>query len=435
MEDDLIRALLVAVFASALGLMQTARFDAVEKPLLRVALLAHGACGFVHILVTTSLYEGGDLFNFTAYGERLAELLRYDFGGTASSVLALLFHQTPSVDLGTFEVEGSSTGSMFGLAGWLVYLTGGSVYTLGTVISMAAYFGQVALYEAFKSEFQKPVHRRLLFAAVLVPSVIFWSAALLKEAVTMIGLGHALLGMVRLRRKVSTDAAARLVLGALPIGLTKPYILFGLVLAGAVWLYAEVSRAKHTAFKAGYVLMAVALAMAGVMALGSVFPQYAISGVVDQAVNQRASSVAAATGGSDFAVDTAVGADEMSLPTEMALAPWAIVTAIYRPSFFDATSVQVAVNAVETSALLFVTIRALRRRRLKEAWATVASTPMLMFALVFSLVLGLGVGLSTSNFGTLSRYRMPLAPFFWALILVLDARQAASEPLGRAGGA
>lgn len=431
MEEDLIRALVVAVLASALGLVQSGRFDAVERPLLRTALLAHGACGFLHILITANLYGGGDLFAYTNVGERLAGLLRFDFSGTAGSVLALLFRQTPQIDFGDLA-EGSSTGSMFGLSAWLAYLTGGSTYTLGTAVSMAAYFGQVALYDAFKSEFPRPLHRRLLFAAVLVPSVIFWSAALLKEAVTMIGLGHAVLGMVRLRRRVTKGAVARLVLGVLPVGLMKSYVLFALVLAGAVWLYAEVSRAKRASFKAGYVILAVAFAMAGVMALGSVFPEYAISGVVDHAVNQRAISVEAASAGSDFATDTAVRADEMSLPTQMALAPWAIVTAIYRPSFFDATSPQVAINALETTALLFVTIRALRRRGLKAAWSTVASTPMLVFALVFSLILGLGVGLSTSNFGTLSRYRMPLAPFFWALILVLDARQPASEPLAHA---
>jgi hypothetical protein len=422
-EDDLLRATIAFLVFATFGLSQTGRFDRVEKPLLRAALLAHGAAAFVHILIMGNLIDGGDLFSYTRHGGRVADLLRSDLGGNAYSVLQLLFHQTPNVDLGTSEFEGSSTGAMVGLSAWCTYLTGGSVYTLGVTISMAAYFGQVALYEALKHEFPQYLHRRLLIAAMLVPSVIFWSSALLKEAVVTVGLGHAVLGMVRTLRGASKGSIIRLLLGALPIAMTKPYILFGFVLAGAIWIYAETSRARPGGFKAGYVLLALVVGMVGLMGLGNLFPEYAMSGVMDRAVTQRALS-AQVEGSSNFGEESGpdVTPEDMPFSTQVAYAPMAILTAIFRPSLLDARSPQVAANAIETTILLFLTLRALRRRGIGPSWSTVATSPMLMFALVFSLILALGVGLSTSNFGTLSRYRMPLVSFFWALVLVLDVK-------------
>jgi hypothetical protein len=41
-----------------------------------------------------------------------------------------------------------------------------------------------------------------------------------------------------------------------------------------------------------------------------------------------------------------------------------------------------------------------------------------MFCTVFVLALALGTGLATTNMGTLSRYRAPMEPFFFILIMV-----------------
>jgi hypothetical protein len=38
---------------------------------------------------------------------------------------------------------------------------------------------------------------------------------------------------------------------------------------------------------------------------------------------------------------------------------------------------------------------------------------------LFVVGLGIGVGLTTTNLGTLSRYRMPLVPFFGLLLMAL----------------
>jgi hypothetical protein len=47
--------------------------------------------------------------------------------------------------------------------------------------------------------------------------------------------------------------------------------------------------------------------------------------------------------------------------------------------------------------------------------------PNIVFCLVFCITFAFAVGLSTYNFGTLSRYRIPLLPFYvMSLVLMFD---------------
>jgi hypothetical protein len=54
--------------------------------------------------------------------------------------------------------------------------------------------------------------------------------------------------------------------------------------------------------------------------------------------------------------------------------------------------------------------------------------PFLVFCVVFVIAFGIAVGLTSTNLGTLSRYRSPLLPFFVVLLLVLGKPHRARSP-------
>ena len=110
-------------------------------------------------------------------------------------------------------------------AGLLAFFSGGSTYTLCLIVAVAAYFGKVALYRAFALSFPESAHARLLFAAVFVPSAVFWSCALLKEAVAITGIGYCLLGMVEFQHHRTAASVVKVGFGVIVVGLFKAYIL------------------------------------------------------------------------------------------------------------------------------------------------------------------------------------------------------------------
>jgi hypothetical protein len=137
------------------------------------------------------------------------------------------------------------------------------------------------------------------------------------------------------------------------------------------------------------------------------------------------------SGGSTYAFGDPT---QSSLIGQLVFAPFALVTSLFRPFLFEARSAQVAVNALETTVLLVWWIRVFIRVGWREVVKTIFRYPLLVFSLTFTLGFAVAVGLTTTNLGTLSRYRMPLVPFFWALLLIVDqltvsVRKKASLPV------
>ena len=110
--------------------------------------------------------------------------------------------------------------------------------------------------------------------------------------------------------------------------------------------------------------------------------------------------------------------DERSFLGQLRFAPVALFTSLYRPLLFEARNVQMLINAFETTFILGASMLLLPR-----GWRAILvpslSNPALAYAVAFALPLALGVGLVSNNLGTLSRYRCPLVPYFFLLVLVL----------------
>lgn len=423
--DDFVPAFLVTVIGALLALSQASRFARWETVLLMTSFAAHIVAAFAQIWLTMGLYGGGDLFGYAWRGEAIAAVLRSDFVEFAPELLKVLFHQDGILPVEVASV-GSTTGAMDAIAGFLSFFTGGSTYTLCLTVAIAAYFGKVALYRAFSESFPEVLHRRLMVAAMLVPSVVFWSSALLKESVAICGMGYLVLGLVRLRR---TPGVSLLQMGggAVVIGLVKGYILLPMALATGAYFYFESLPIVRRSVRPVQLALGAGVAVGGVVLLSHIFPSYSVDNLAEQAaVYQDVGQIV--RGASTYAIGDP---SQVTLMGQLRFAPIALATSLFRPLLFEANSVQVAVNALETAVVLFVMIRALARRGFGPARALIFRSPMLVLSLVFTLTFGIAVGLTTTNLGALSRYRMPLVPFLWTLVLILDARHHAPEAVAR----
>ncbi len=101
------------------------------------------------------------------------------------------------------------------------------------------------------------------------------------------------------------------------------------------------------------------------------------------------------------------------------LAPQAINVSLFRPYLWEVRNPLMLLSALESTLLLFLCIYILFKKNLKIFSAF--SNFNVLFALIFSISFAFAVGVSTFNFGTLVRYKIPLLPFFLiAIILILD---------------
>ncbi len=415
----LVAMLGIAISAALVLAMQRRRYDARETGWVIAAFIAHLISAVLQVLVTTRFYRGGDVTLYQYTGRQIARLIDFDPGLFLPRTLGLVFQTGDHVF--PFDVigAGASTGTMQGIAALIIWSLGDSLYVSGLVASLGAFFGQLALYRVFRAHVPLEQRRTVLLAALLVPSVVFWSSALLKESVAMAGLGWVLVAMDRFFRGERLRSLPVLFAGATPIALVKPYVLFALVLSSVVWWYwhreLHVARRPRVRLRPGYVVLAGVGAVVAMVLLGQVFPRYAFDNVIDEASRLQAVG-AQVSGGSNYALAENVRGSPIG---QLGFAPLALFTALFRPLIFEARNAPMFVNALEMTLLLLLFLRALWEHSWRSLWSRLGRSPLFVFAIAFVAVFGVAVGLASTNLGTLSRYRVPLVPFFAAVVLLL----------------
>src|SRR5690606_34796627 len=137
--------------------------------------------------------------------------------------------------------------------------------------------------------------------------------------------------------------------------------------------------------------------------LGQIFPQYSLDSLAEETANLQYQGERI-QGGSSYSMGDG---STTSLAGQLAFAPLAVSASLFRPFIFEAHNAVAAINALETTVVLFLWVRILWILGARGAWRALRASPPLMFCVVFVLLFGLGVGLATTNLGTLSRYRVP----------------------------
>jgi hypothetical protein len=220
-------------------------------------------------------------------------------------------------------------------------------------------------------------------------------------------------------------------LTGLVLAMIKPYVLMAVSLAaGVFYLWTRLRAKGDLALKPFAVVGAILLATVGLVGGFRVFSKGDVD--VTQAFAAQRQSGYVTEGGSNFAIEDAPSQtgtfQERTLLQEFALAPFALLTALFRPFLFEARNAVQFANALETTVLLVLVIQTIRRRSWRGLVSQIGGSPVLMFCSVFVLALAIGTGLASTNMGTLSRYRAPMSPFFFILILTT---RAGAQPVKR----
>ena len=92
----------------------------------------------------------------------------------------------------------------------------------------------------------------------------------------------------------------------------------------------------------------------------------------------------------------------------------------FRPFIWEVRNASTLLGALEGVILTIFAIWLLLKYRL-ALFRLIYRNKDILFLLLFSLIFGVVVGISSYNFGALSRYKMPAQMFFViAMILILD---------------
>ncbi len=416
-----------AVFIAARGL---------ARPIVRLVALcfmAHllGAAG--QVWMHTDYYGGGDMVTYMRNGAPIARLLQADLGRWGPEWLRLFFHMDN--ELPFVHGAGGTSGTMvaLGAASAFVFDRPTPLWELCLLTGATSTLGQIWICKAALSWFDERWHRSIAIGVLLVPSVVFWSSALMKEAVALPFLAILLASTSALVKKRYARGIAGVIIGGIGVGLVKGYLLmpFVLAVAGAAYVAKNGGAKERRKLEWHYALAAGVISVVGLAGISAAFPQYAPNMIAESTARYQATYETLETigqGGSN--VDLGEGGGDVSLFGQLKRVPLATVNALFRPMFFEAHSVVQLAASLETLAVVVLLLRLLRFGP-GRALSMVTNSPPLTFCALFSLTFSVAVGLTTLNLGTLSRYRIPMMPFLTVLLFVLG-QQAKRETVPKA---
>lgn len=289
------------------------------------------------------------------------------------------------------------------------------------IIGALAFSGIWALFRTFATKFPEHV-RYIAIATLYIPSTIMWGSGIFKDTICMFSLGWLTYGAFRLliNRDFSFRTIAITALSFFLLASIKIYILIAFIPAIIFWILATYSHKIRNGF-ARFIMKFAVFAVCGfgfifvMQKYSDVFGKYSLDKIAK--TSYLISSYIQEQSGDQ---GSAYNLGEMS-PTAAGMLskfPVAVNVTLFRPYIWETRKALQMINALEATIFLLITIKVLMSIGIKRFWQTISSDPTIQFCLIFTLIFAFAVGISSGNFGTLSRYRIPCLPFF-GLTLVL----------------
>lgn len=303
-----------------------------------------------------------------------------------------------------------------------VLISGGSYIVATLLVTYASFTGIWRMYKVFVMEFPQ-LQKQMAIAILFIPSVFFWGSGILKDTITLAAIGHYTYGfyMTFIRREKMFSSFLTIALAAFFLVSIKPYIILALLPGSLVWLVQKyISQMPNKVMKtlAGPLFFVIAIGGGYVLLLNmnALLGQYSIDNVLEKAVTTYKDLKADYYKGNSFDI----GEFEATVPSMLSKAPAAITAGLFRPFLWEVRNIVMLLSGIEGAILMFLTFRILWKMRIIGVARYFAKNHLLVFALIFSLFFAFSVGISTSNFGSLVRYRIPVLPFFVGSLFILE---------------
>ena len=376
-------------------------------------------------LIYEYYYGGGDTFNYF----RHTQIINSAFGESPITWFKLLYRASPIENPDVYPYASqmewyndpasytvAAIAAVFGILCGTLYLP------IAILFAYFSFTGIWAMYRTFAG-LNPTIHKELAIAFLFIPSTFVWGSAVFKDTICMFGLGWLIYTTFRLlvNKDFSVKNILLVILSFYLIYKVKIYILMAFMPALSIWILTiysvKIKSAPVRFFTRG---IFVAISIAGFFFFTRIFAnelqKYSLENIASTASATRG-WLAYSSGDEGSSYD--LGEFDPSIGGMLVKFPQAVVVTLFRPFPWEARKVIVMLSALEALAFVYFTIMAFKRRGIFQTFKVIGKDPNVLFCLIFSVIFAFAVGISTYNFGALSRYKIPCLPFYAAFLVIL----------------
>ena len=370
--------------------MEFNSFFSTKKLLFTVGLLIKVVCSLGLIYLYFFHYGQGDMINYQLQSNKLLPEFY-------NNPIAFLLNS----DLGFPEnIYSGQPRSIFFLKCTVVssLITGGDIYLTTFLFSIFSFIGSYRVFAAIHTYYPK-VRYEAAFAFLFLPTYIFWTSGMLKESLANGAICFMVAEVLHQVHKKKFRIFSNLIFifsGWLLIRLK--YYYFGALLPVLVVYFLYKKWWKYVSDKKISLRISVflGLLLAGSL-IGMVFHEY-LNPLLWTDIIAESNQSYLATGSAGNPVQI------------LAHAPLALYNAWLAPQIWQAKNSVQFLSSLESTFFGLILLLSIYKNPNPTKWSLEAWA-----IITYSLILGLMLGLSITNFGSLVRYRTSFYPFLFLL--------------------
>jgi hypothetical protein len=295
---------------------------------------------------------------------------------------------------------------------------------ISLVFTNIAYYGFLIMYTTSK-KIIKGYNKELAISCLLIPSCIFWSSGLAKEPICILALGIIFNCVVKIffQKKVKLSTILGLLFFSYVLFTVKNYIFFCFSFAFIFWLlYNGIKKLllKSILIKLVFLFLAVVLVAGASWFYGDLISTVitdSIGGIISLNIDMY-EVMASRQRGSFIDVGDI---DVSSVSGVLKFIPQGLINVFFRPFPWEILNILMIFTVLENLFFIYLLFRVFIKSQFFTHRIFIHKNYQ-VFAIIFSLTLAFAIAISTFNFGSMVRYKMPFLPFWASFLLIMNKK-------------
>jgi hypothetical protein len=389
-----------------------------------------GAIGFA--LIYLLYYKGGDSINYFQAARPL-----YSFAFTNPDRYIEFVFDTKSAYPDQLYMQAWAKGVDYLLRGnatltVIRFVSLVNLFCFDSYMSCTIIFAFISYYFIFKTfrlfvAIHPQLEREFSVSFLMIPSAIFWGSGVGKDAIMLSATMYFFLcfyRMIIIKQSIIQNAL-KLIFIAYVMSIIRGFMIITitpcLILMAAIYY--------RNAFQSPVVrFISLPLFLGGgliasyffIQNIGNQMQTYSLDSMQKTAEGFKSwhTYLGDTQGGSAYSL----GDVDYSTAGIVRKAPLAISIALFGPFFWQIRNPVMLLSGIESIIFLYYFFKVFINARAYRAINVIFKDHLIMFSIPFVLIIALAVGMTSFNYGALVRYKLPLLPFFAALIAITRYR-------------
>ena len=400
---------------------------------LYLKIIGSIAFGAYHAYV----YGGGDTFGFFLTGTSITKTLF----SSPSDFFSLVFSPLSSINdlvdntnwLWPDEIMWKSEANYFSarVASVLQLFTFQTYIATGILFSLISYWGIWKCFRFFVKLFPE-YHKIIAISFLFFPTVVFWGSGLGKDSLTLgavCGLTVSAYQIFLYKQRIVKNAFGVL-LTCWVLFIIKPYVPLSFFMPLGLSLCLKYLNSIGNPILKIFMYPFLIVVIIGMGLFLNVYIQENFAQFSVDSITERIALSTTVLQQAGSAYDIGIDPESINGIGDMApFFPKAVIASWYRPWLWEAKNPAMLLSAFEAGFVIILSLIIILRGAIIKTLYVIFSNAIMFSLFIYSFVFSGLIGLSTGNFGTLVRYKIPMLPFLIMVLLLTNEILKKKKPI------